>query len=210
MNDDVVAKEFAFCEAQTTWRPFCEPDARLIEAMRNVASVSQPQHEGHRFAVRNEVVEQLMYENEYAATLPDSMRHHAAARYRLRRNQLTGAGVLKRTAWATVRAPDVETLRAELEKSCGHACLDVFRAQPQILRNWPVPWLSLAPSSHREWFLKFHADDLQAHIASNTQTKWNVKYKFMWIAACRPALLRLTGCGVSSLMTARRGCATRP
>ena len=74
MNDDDVAKEFAFCETLTTWQPFGEPDARLIEGMNNMASI-----------------EQLMYENEHAATLPDSMRHHAAARYRLRSNRVTAA-----------------------------------------------------------------------------------------------------------------------
>ena len=82
---------------------------------------------------------------------------------------------------ATPTSPLMGTVipRAEVEQSCGHPCLDV------------------------------HADDLQAHAASQTQTKWNtkwnVKYKLGGIAVCRAAFRRLTGSGVSSLMLARDG-----
>ena len=206
MSDDDVAKELAFCEVLINWNPFSEPDARVVEAINNVASVTPPQHEGQRLCLRHSVFQQLEYETEHADRLPECMRNHAVARYKLRTNRLTSTNALKHHAWATLRAPDVETLRDDLEKPCcGHACLQVFHDQPTIVRNWRVLWLSMPPSTRRERLLKMYADDLRAYKESNQQTAWLMKYRFMGEAVCREAFLRLTGIGSSSLCTARDG-----
>ena len=205
INAADVEKEFTMCDVLTSWTPFDEPNDRLIAALGNLTTVTAPRHEGQRLLLRQSMIEQLMYEKSHADTLPECMRHHAAARYRLRNNRLTTDCAKRNTTWADLRVPSVEDLRAHLEQPCDdkHSCLDVFRGQPQIVRNWRVLWLSNPAAFRREMLMKFHADDLRAYQASGNQGRWHVKYKFMGLRVCRVAFLLLTGLGASSLMKAR-------
>ena len=138
------------------------------------------------------------------------MRHHAAARYRLRNNRVTNKEAKRISTWADLKVPTVEDLRAHLAESCEdrHRCLNLFREQPEIVRNWRCLWLSCPATTARELLLKLHADDLRDHRASGDQGRWQVKYKFLGRRVCRTAFLRLTGIGVSSLMTARNAALT--
>ena len=76
MSDDDVGKEFALCEALTTWDPFREPEARVIEAMNDLAGVTGPRDEGHRFLLRHAVIEQLasrLHATSYMRALPATL-----------------------------------------------------------------------------------------------------------------------------------------
>ena len=216
MADEDVHRELALCECLMGWDAFAAPDAPLVEALGNLATINPPKHLGLRCLLRQVVVDQLMYETAHADTLPACMQHHAAARYRLRSDRVTApmASRDKHHENKTRRAadnicaeniPDVDKLRDEFCEPCapGHTCLDTFQEQPQIVRNWRILWRSRSPAARREALLVFHRADLAEHRRRNNQGQWNANYTFLGVHICRVAFLKLTGIGASSLVKAR-------
>ena len=81
MADDQVMQELRLCQCLATWEPFAAPSSELLAVLGEM--VPQQDHIV-RCMLRQTVVDQLQYEADHAATLPQRMMHNAAARYRLR------------------------------------------------------------------------------------------------------------------------------
>eukprot|EP00812_Abedinium_dasypus_P011432 NODE_498_length_1524_cov_2.803268.p1 GENE.NODE_498_length_1524_cov_2.803268~~NODE_498_length_1524_cov_2.803268.p1 ORF type:complete len:436 (+),score=56.79 NODE_498_length_1524_cov_2.803268:192-1310(+) len=212
MASDEVDSELALCQCLMRWDAFAAPDDGMVNAVQHLAALgSQPAHLGMRCLLRQNVVSQLMYEAAHAEQLPDCMKHHAAARYRLRSNRVTVAHHHSERSRRNVvqlqeLIPSITSLRERLDTNCcKEGCLRQFAAHPQAVRNWRILWRSLLPSTRREALLCFHAASLADHQRSNRQSAWHVKYSFMGEDVCRDAFLALAGVCVSSLEAARNG-----
>ena len=94
-----------------------------------------------------------MHEANHAESMPDRLKYHAAARYRLRSNRARlsanqstskfAAGAEALESHVSPRASEVD-----LKQSCEsrtstkcHDCLDMFREHPQLVRQWRILWL---------------------------------------------------------------------
>ena len=153
-----------------------------------------------------------MYEAAHAEQLPDCMKHHAAARYRLRSNRLTAHHHSEKKLQSNVAQlkellPSTTSLRERFDTHCcKEGCLPSFVTFPQAVRNWRILWRSLLPSARREQLLSLHAASLADHKLSNCLLcTWKVRYLFMGVHVCRDAFCALAGVGMSTLMEARHG-----
>ena len=99
-------------------------------------------------------------------------------------------------------------LEAHLEPNCHrhgmvHDCLNQFRADTGLCRNWRVLWNSLPRELRNEAILTMYAKSLHAHHASNKLGTWKMDYKVLGVDVCRDAFLRITGIGSGHLLEVR-------
>ena len=176
-----------------------------MQELRGVACQSQL---GLRCLLRESVVGQLQYEQDHLNTLPKRMLGNLAARHRLRRSrvmipekrtnqQLMGrAEVIEHD-----HIPSASQLAELLDEPCGkgHSCLDVFRKNPQSVRNWRVMWRSCSPSSRREKLIELMRKQLQDYRDNPDMREWRLEYSVMGIPVCKAAFMRITGISAWSL-----------
>ena len=171
LADTTVEKEFDLCRCLMNWQPFAAPPSPLVDAIGRLTAEPLPTNVGLRCLLRQTVIGDLAYEAEYGDALPLCMRHHAAARRRLRNNrvvQVRHPGKALAVADSTGDLiPGIDDLGDSLTEPCGlqHTCLDVFRANPQIVRNWRILWRSLPPAARREALLVLFRNDLAQYRA---------------------------------------------
>ena len=148
---------------------------------------------GMRCVLRQTVIDQLLYEIGHAATLPECMRHHAAARYHLRSNRVVSTGhdknrtdqrraVSHATTICREYVLDVPAAQAQISSipcNLRSALLQALADSPQIVRNWRVLWRSCSAAVRRERLLSFFSSELAKHRASNVQGQWHANYTFL-------------------------------
>jgi hypothetical protein len=94
----------------------------------------------------------------------------------------------------------------DLETPCArsrrlHTCMDPFKANPAVVRNWRVLWRSL-PGYLRQEALLINA---RKDVGQNDPMKTGlVTYTFLGQPVCRDAMQRLSGIGSWSLTQARQ------
>jgi hypothetical protein len=81
-------QELRVCNASLAWDPFAPPSQELIAAMQDLRQSDNQSHLGMRCLLRQQVVEELQYEQDHLASLPKRMLSNAAARYRLRQDKV--------------------------------------------------------------------------------------------------------------------------
>ena len=96
----------------------------------------------------------------------------------------------------------------DLTTPCGvnatvHTCMDPFKENPVIVRNWRALWRSLPAYLRQEALLKNAAKDV-ACTALMALGNGLVKYSFLGQPVCRNAFMTLTGIGAWSLTEARK------
>ena len=80
---------------------------------------------------------------------------------------------------------DLEMIKKQLEKPCGQGgrnqtCLDVFRADTQIVRVWRVMWRSLPAAIRREKLLEMMMPSWEKHRALGVGGDWHYgDYSFL-------------------------------
>ena len=99
-------------------------------------------------------------------------------------------------------------LQEHLEPNCHrhgivHDCLNQFRADACLCRNWRVLWHSLPRELRHEAILTMHAKSLHDHRASSKLGVWKMAYKVLGVDVCRDAFTRITGIGCAALVEAR-------
>ena len=102
----------------------------------------------------------------------------------------------------------MESVTKRLEPDCAknatkHTCLDVFRANAGLVRNWRILWNSLTPSLRRESLIQMYAESLRAHRASNKVGAWQHHYFVLGQPVCEQAFRMITGISSSMLTKAR-------
>jgi hypothetical protein len=98
----------------------------------------------------------------------------------------------------------LENTKIDLDTPCGryrrpHTCMDPFKANPAVVRNWRVLWRSLPGHLRQEALLINARKDVGQPLSTNLVT-----YTFLGHQVCRDALMRLSGIGAWSLTQARK------
>ena len=120
-----------------------------------------------------------------------------------------GAGAVK--SKANVLAELVETQDTgviDLTTPCGvhstiHTCMDPFKDNPGVVKNWRALWRSLPAYLRQEALLTNAAKDVNTK-ALMALGNGLVKYSFLGRPVCRNAFMTLTGIGAWSLTDARK------
>ena len=119
-----------------------------------------------------------------------------------------GAGAVKSKANVLaelVETPDTGVI--DLTTPCGghaiiHTCMNPFKDNPGVVRNWRALWRSLPAYLRQEALLKNAAK----YVNTNARMALGnglVKYSFLGQPVCRNAFMTLTGIGAWSLTDAR-------
>ena len=211
MNPEEVDAELHLCGCLATWSPWDAPTQQVISSLGAIRTPTT----ARRCMLREQVVGDLIWEASNADALPTRMKYNAAARYRLQKGRLSPMSHDKdqyrvaSESLSTHSLIDLALISKQLEKPCGqgkrdHTCLDVFRADPQIIRVWRVMWRSLPAAVRREKLLEMMGPSWEKHRASDLGGDWHYnEYSFLGKPVCRGAFCRLTGVGSYSLTVAR-------
>ena len=203
MSTQEIDKELALCSALTQWNPWALPSAAMLSAMQLAGGSTSSE----RCILRSQVVEQIAYETIAADALPDMLKYHAGARYRLRMNRpLVPTGCTKQRVLQVAEHLETHSLlttpqlEKKLSQSCvrsgaDHQCLLPFRANPAIVYNWRLLWRSLPATMRREALLHMAVDSLRRHNEANMPGAWVIKYKVLGQDVCRTAFEFITGIG---------------
>ena len=212
--DEEVRRELDLCIAICDWNPFNEPHADLLKciASMNASAVDQPA----QCAVRQQAIEDILHEQAHFDELPTRLKYHGACRWRLSQRKLAADSTQRRTLaleyLSTRHCLLPATIASDLEADCSThskvrcACLDQFRENNGIVRNWRVLWHSLPMHQRRELILRlFKADFDNRQDPVNEQREWRMQYTFLGVDVCKKGFQILTRIGNSSLTKARTG-----
>ena len=141
MPTEELESELALCKVLQEWCPWSQPTHELTTSLEALSSVKLSRDTAQRCMLRQQVVDDLLYEAANFDQLPESMKYHGGARFRLRHNAPTARAM--RRGYKTERsdyldavaAISLSDVRASLEEPChrnkqAHTCLDQFRANP--------------------------------------------------------------------------------
>ena len=141
MPTEELESELALCKVLQEWCPWSQPTHELTTSLQALSSVKLSRDTAQRCMLRQQVVDDLLYEAANFDQLPESMKYHGGARFRLRHNAPTARAM--RRGYKTERsdyldavaAISLSDVRASLEGPChrnkqAHTCLDQFRANP--------------------------------------------------------------------------------
>ena len=109
------------------------------------------------------MIHQLQYEADHFDIIPERLKYHAAARWKLRcdhvyvRGDLREKRSIEREYIQVAHSLKLEVIVDRLQKPCWinkkvHSCLDGFRADPKIVLTWQVLWrwpVGHADGTHR-------------------------------------------------------------
>lgn len=209
MPDADVATELNLCTALVEWVPWEAPSDRLLSAIACLGSKA----DATRCMLRCQVIRDLVLETLAAADIPVECRYNGSARFRLKHNkplvaQGRGHDVRQHLELHSMMSLKESALQEHLAPDCHrhgnvHDCLDQFRADISLCRNWRVLWHSLPRELRHEAVLTMHVKSLQEHRASNTLGVWHMRYKVLGVDVCRDAFIRITGIGCSLLIEMR-------
>ena len=142
-----------------------------------------------------------------AESLPERLKYHAGARYRLQHNIVTMpmGSTKKRVALMqeqlkTHALISDKDLRKRLDVDCSrsgavHTCLNVFRENIAVVQNWRLLWRSLAAPLRREALIQMARESLRQHQESNAAGEWTMQYRVLGMNMCRQAFEIVTGIG---------------
>ena len=209
MADTDVDAELNLCTALVEWVPWETPSERLLRAMACLASKT----DATRCMLRGQVVRDLVFEATAAADVPVECRFNGSARSRLKLNkplvsQGRGHDVRQHLELHSLMSLKETALEEHLAPTCHrhgkvHDCLDQFRADVSLCRNWRVLWHSMPRELRHETVLRMHVKSLQEHRASTVLGVWHMRYTVLGVDVCRDAFLRITGIGCSLLVDMR-------
>ena len=209
-----VQRELNLCLALRVWDPFAVPQQELLDCM---TAIKGPLADATTCTVRQQAMEDLLYESVNFDNIPERLRYHGACRWRLssRRQAVDESSrqnfvneylqVTSKISLHTV-SKDLQISCAKNKQPCD--CLDSFRSNPDVVRNWRVLWHCLPPYQRRELLLRMHHEDLAGFRRAypNKSTKsWRVTYKFLGQKVCLRGFQALTHIGSSSLTAMRTG-----
>ena len=217
LNHEAVEAELALCKCLRDWCPWGAPSPELLQAVQALAAVSNPTPVSQRCVVRSQALEDLLYEQASWEKLPEKMKYHSAARYRISSQRVTVRNSKARTQTALEHVQahlmlDIDNIKKRLAADCSrhgkkHHCLDNFRACPSIVRNWQVLWRSLTPALRRESLVRMFAASFAAHRASGALGECTTQHQVLGVNVCAAALQVITGISGYSLTKARAGAA---
>ena len=220
--DELVDVEMQICCELRGWNPFAAPSAALVAALQHKVRMCRASEstvpaigECRR---RQKAVEQLLLESAAehaaAANMSPGFIYRRAAKWHLQKKTSILQVHDKR---ATTALEDIKVFKdihmgaisSALEKGCGrwekpHKCLNQFKANPDLMRNWRVLWYSLPPAMRRESLLVMCKEAQKAHEKSDMRSAWRLHYKVLGIDVCEDAFCVITGIGRSSLTQARK------
>lgn len=154
-----VDAELALCQALRSWNPWEAPGPEVIAALGALSQLAVSTATGVKCLVRSQALQDLAYEEAHFATLPEKLKYHAAARWRLQK-QAVGVEHRQRARAIVDHVEahamlDLKAIAKRLAEPCEkhglqHHCLDVFRSNLALVRNWQVPPASVptAPCPH--------------------------------------------------------------
>ena len=214
MSEAEITAELALCQCLREWNPWSEPSETLVAAVRDLSSVSRNMSDGKSCVLRSQVVADLAWEEVHATTLPERMKYHAAARYRLRGNRVMPQGRSAKRHESVMELLesqvllDMDALQEMLQQPCEkhatkHACMDRFRANPNLVRNWRVLWKSLPAPMRREALIELVSRSLHGAQNSKVLVMPQVTYSFLGVHVCASAFHLLTGIGHKSITKAK-------
>ena len=208
--------ELALCKCLALWDPWAEPAPDMVSAMQGLSAVSTQHADvspALRCMQRAQVMSDLLYEASHERELPDAFRYHATARYRLKTRSVIARGVSHARFEASTEMLKTHSLCSEnigdlLQTRCerggeAHTCLDPFRGQPHIVRNWRILWRSLSPASRREAMLAKFSASLATHKSENRNGSWKMSFHVLGRPVCENAFRMITGISSWSLTRAR-------
>ena len=212
LNTEEVDSELQLCKCLATWVPWSAP---TDDVNMSLAAIRSPTT-ARRCMVREQVVADMIWEAAHADVLPTRMRYHAASRYRLQTGRVSPSRhVAKNTYMVATEALqthaliDASLIPKQLDKPCSkhgrpHSCMDVFKADPHIVRVWRVMWRCVPAALRREKLIDMMTPSFQQHNDSCAGGNWTmVDYSFLGQPVCREAFRLLTGIGQSSLTRAK-------
>ena len=166
--------------------------------------------------LREQVIGDLIWEASNADSMPARMKYNAASRYRLQTGRLAPVKHVSKNMYMVASEAlsihsliDLAQIKAHLDKPCTkwqtpHTCMDVFRADPQIVRVWRVMWRCLPPAMRREKLIEMMAPSFRSHRENLLPGDWEyTDYSILGHPVCREAFRLITGIGTSSLSKAR-------
>ena len=212
MSPEEVDAELQLCSCLASWVPWAAP----TELVNNSLAAIQKRTTVRQCVLRGQVVEDLVWEAANADKLPPRLQYNAASRYRLKKARLSAVSHMAKSqhtvaaeALATHSMIDLALITETLSKPCwkrgkAHICMDVFRANPQVIRVWRVMWHCLPAAVRREKLMHMMADSFQKHREHAVPGVWVFDdYSLLGYKVCRDAFRFLTGIGNSSLTAAR-------
>ena len=218
LPEAVVQHELDLCIGLGSWDPWAPPTQELVDAIHRLAAntadngVERPLIK--TCLQRQQVIADLTYEQEHSDSLPDRMKYHASARWRLQADYCSHTSLKSKKRLPkpllmeydqTHQALDIRGIREKLMMPCWrnstpHTCLDVFKDQPNVVRNWRVLWHSLPASKRRETLIALMNDKKRRSRTGAQDTR----LPFLGVGVCRTAWRMLTGIGNWSLQCADR------
>ena len=216
MSDADIEKELKLCEVLTSWDPWSEPSIDLLNALALAPPADPCIAANEKCLLRSQVIEQLDYEQTMIDKLPPMLQYHVAARYRLKRNVpvlggfnrlQTKANYADQQASAMVqRLLSLNAIADSIAVDCapGHHCLDLFRGNANVVRNWRILWRSIPKQKRKEALIAMCRASLDTHRADRIPGAWQLKHRFLGQTVCGRAFKALTGLGGGSLDDVRK------
>jgi len=217
LADAQVHAELDLCIALRAWDPWEIPSADITQVVQQVVATGPGAGDPHRVLVRSCVENDLAFEIQCGDELPERMRYHGVAKNRLRhqvRGQQEGRISRRQQIEDHVEVHDALNI-AQLETRLGlpcsrrgtaHSCLDAFRANVGIVRNWRVLWHSMRSSTRTELITRFHINRHASGKYGAGKGPTTV-YRFCGQPVCETAFRMLAGIGGSRIQNARERAA---
>ena len=87
--------------------------------------------------------------------------------------------------------------------SQAHTCLDPFKAQPGLVRNFRILWNSMPTALRREALTRMFRESIDSHASRNDLANWAMSYKVLGQSVCKDAFMTITGISAWALTDAR-------
>jgi len=217
VSDEHCNAELDVCAVLRGWSPWALPSAELVGAVQRAAKCETGVPTCRMVEARQHVVKQLALEETAMQYLPEQLQYRRTARWYLKkalaRGALPVAGLRKAamidSLHATVSVDEAKVVEACASNcsrgACRHTCMDPFRDNPNVIRNWRVLWRSLPAAGRRESLLCMFRVQLEQHMgAGGVKEDFQMKhYPLLGQKVCLEAFAALTGIGRWSVTQAR-------